>query len=152
MKRIEIGKQDLEKIKSHGKADYPHECCGFLLGEVNGDTKTVHRCEPVQNSRENENRHNRYFIRPEDYIRVEQIARNEKLEIIGFYHSHPDAEARPSQYDLDHSWPFYSYIIVSIKNKKAENLTSWQLKDDRTEFINESLVEIENAQLSKVAV
>ena len=141
-----------ENIKRHGIADYPHECCGFLLGEVNGETKTVRRCEPVQNSREDENRHNRYFIRPEDYMRIEQLARSEDLEIIGFYHSHPDAEARPSQYDLDYSWPFYSYIIISIKNGKAEELTSWHLKDDRSEFVKETLLEIEDRHSSRLAV
>jgi proteasome lid subunit RPN8/RPN11 len=144
MYQIKISRQNLDKIREHGERDYPHECCGFLLGETDGQTKTVVKCEPVQNSRESNNRHNRYFIRPEDYMRVEQLARREHLDIVGFYHSHPNAEAKPSQYDLDHSWPFYSYIIVSVKNKKAEKWTSWQLKDDRSTFLEERLIAVED--------
>ena len=152
MNQIKISKQNLEKIRGHGETDFPYECCGFLLGETDGYTKTVVRCESVQNSRDNKDRHNRYFIRPEDYMRVEQLARREHLDIVGFYHSHPNAEAKPSQYDLEHSWPFYSYIIVSVKNKKAEKMTSWQLADDRSQFIAERLVEIEDNHVQNIAV
>jgi proteasome lid subunit RPN8/RPN11 len=139
--QIKLNDRDLEKIRKHGEADYPNECCGFLLGKSDNDIKTVIKTRPVVNSREQENRYNRYFIPPEEYMRIERQARDEDLEVIGVYHSHPDAEARPSQYDLDHSWPFYSYVIVSIKKQKAENLTSWKLREDRTDFDQEDLIE-----------
>lgn len=138
--RIEIGKEDLNRIKHHGQSEYPHECCGFLFGNTDKDKKTVTICQPVINARESEDRHNRYLIPPGEYLKAERMAKSEGLDVIGFYHSHPDADARPSQYDLDYSWPFYSYIIVSIKNKKAEKATSWQLMDDRSKFLKEDLV------------
>ena len=67
-------------------------------------------------------------------MRGEKTARNKGLDVVGFYHSHPNAPARPSQYDLDHAWPFYSYVIVSVKDKSAAQMTSWQLKEDRSAF------------------
>jgi len=142
--RLNIKSADLENIKQHGEKDYPYECCGFLIGQFNKKVKSVSATLPVQNSREKENRHNRFLIPPLAYIRAERQARAQNLDIIGFYHSHPDAEARPSQYDLDHSWPVYSYLIVSVKNGSAGEATSWQLKEDRSAFLNEELIEKDN--------
>jgi proteasome lid subunit RPN8/RPN11 len=138
--RIEIGNEDLNQIKQHGESDYPYECCGFLFGKTDKDTKTVILSKPVVNARDTGDRHNRYLISPGEYLKAERMAKSKGLDVIGFYHSHPDADARPSQYDLDYSWPFYSYIIISIKNNKAEKATSWQLMDDRSKFLNEELV------------
>ena len=139
--QVKISTKDLKKIRKHGEADYPNECCGFLLGKTDRDTKTVIKSKPVVNSRERENRYNRYYIPPEEYMRIERLARDEDLEVIGFYHSHPDAEARPSQYDLDHSWPFYSYVIVSVQKQKAKKMNSWRLKEDRSAFDKEDIIE-----------
>jgi len=138
---LNIRSSDLEDIKQHGERDYPHECCGFLIGHSGDKDKSVSAILPVENSREKENRHNRFLITPQDYIRAEQKARALNLDIIGFYHSHPDAEARPSQYDLEHSWPVYSYLIVSVKKGMAGEVTCWQLKDDRSVFLSEELIE-----------
>ena len=60
-------------------------------------------------------------------------------ELLGFYHSHPDHPARPSQYDLDHAWPFFSYIIVSVRGGVPEDMTSWRLQEDRSAFDQEDL-------------
>lgn len=139
--QIKLSEQDIQRIRKHGEADYPNECCGFLLGKIENDKRIVSVAKPVVNSREQENRYNRYYIPPEEYMRVERKAKNEGLEMIGIYHSHPDAEAKPSQYDLDHSWPFYSYIIVSVKKQKSGEITSWRLRDDRSAFDEEELVE-----------
>jgi len=139
--QIKLSGQDIIKIRKHGEVDYPNECCGFLLGKIDNNTRMVSHTKPVVNSREQENRYNRYYIPPEEYMRVERRAREEGLDVIGIYHSHPDAEARPSQYDLDHSWPFYSYIIVSVKNQQAIEMTSWRLKDDRSAFDQEQINE-----------
>jgi proteasome lid subunit RPN8/RPN11 len=142
--KIEIHKTDLHLIKQHSEKDYPNECCGFLLGKAENGKKTVVLSQPVQNYRESKNQYNRFEIPPHEYIKAEQFAKSNNLDIVGFYHSHPNAEAQPSQYDLDHSWPFYSYIIVSVKNKKSDKTTSWQLKENRSEFIQEEIVEINN--------
>ncbi|HEX2523559.1 MAG TPA: M67 family metallopeptidase, partial [Terriglobia bacterium] len=77
---------------------------------------------------------------------AEQYARKQKLEIVGFYHSHPNAPARPSQFDLDHAWPFYSYVIVSVRDQKSQELTSWQMRDDRSCFDPEEMVSKEDSR------
>ena len=138
--QINFNVGDLEKIRKHSEVDYPNECCGFLLGNTMNGTRTIIKIKPVVNTREQENLYNRYLIPPEEYMRIERQAREEELEMIGIYHSHPDAEARPSQYDIDHSWPFYSYVIVSVKNKNAVTMTSWRLKDDRSAFDEEDII------------
>jgi proteasome lid subunit RPN8/RPN11 len=139
--RLKIMLSNLEFIKRHGESEYPFECCGFLIGQTLDNLKSVFSTLPVENSREIENRHNRYLIPPQNYMEAERLARAQNLDIIGFYHSHPDAEARPSQFDLDHSWPVYSYLIVSVINGKASKVTSWQLKEDRSAFFSEKLIE-----------
>jgi len=138
--QIKINRTELNEIKKHGEKDYPHECCGFLFGTTTANTKNVSKIKPVINSRTTDDRHNRYLITPQEFLKAEQKARTLGLDIIGFYHSHPDAEARPSQYDLDYSWPVYSYIIVSVKKQESKELRSWQIKDDRSEFLEEELI------------
>ena len=137
---IKINQSDLNRIRKHGEEDYPHECCGFLFGQSTNGNKNVIKTHPVINSRDAEKRHNRYLITPQAFLKAEHEARDQGLDIIGFYHSHPDAEARPSQYDLDYSWPVYSYLIVSVKNRQAGEATSWQIKEDRSEFIQEDII------------
>lgn len=139
--QIKLKSNDATRILKHGEVDYPNECCGFLLGNIENDVRIVSKARPVVNSREQENRYNRYYIPPDEYLRVERQAKDEDLQVLGIYHSHPDAEAQPSQYDLDHSWPFYSYIIVSVKKKKANEMTSWRLRDDRSAFDEEEIIE-----------
>ena len=81
----------------------------------------------------------RFMVRPTDYRVAEQRATESGLELMGFYHSHPDHPARPSQYDLDHAWPFFSYIIVSVRGGVSEDMTSWRLREDRSAFDQEDL-------------
>jgi proteasome lid subunit RPN8/RPN11 len=127
-------------IKADGEAAYPNECCGIILGEIKDDgTKNAKRTMALNNSREDGERYHRFLITPEDMLFAEQTARAAKLEIIGFYHSHPDHPSSPSGYDKDHALPFYSYVIVSVDNGKAQVLTSWELTDDRTNFVQEGI-------------
>jgi proteasome lid subunit RPN8/RPN11 len=72
-------------------------------------------------------------------LQGERYAREKGLDVIGFYHSHPDSPAVPSQYDLDHAWPTYSYIIVSVKSNGAEDLRSWEMEADRSRFNTEEI-------------
>jgi len=72
-------------------------------------------------------------------MRGERYARSKQLEVVGFYHSHPESPARPSQYDLDHAWPTYSYIIVSVMSQKAGDLFSWEQRTDRSMFDQEEI-------------
>ena len=121
-------------IRAHGRDAFPHECCGALLGKDG----VVHEAFALPNTTE-EGPRRRFLVRPDDYRAAEKRARETGLELLGFYHSHPDHPARPSQYDLDHAWPSFSYVIVSVMGGKDDLLTSWRLKDDRTAFDEENV-------------
>lgn len=132
---------ELEKIiKTDGEHTYPNECCGVLIGEIDSTgVKTAKRAESIHNAREDGEQYHRFLITSEDMIRAEQTARAEKLDVIGFYHSHPDHPAVPSEYDKEHALPFYSYVILSVRRGKANELTSWELTASRTTFLPENL-------------
>lgn len=116
-------------IRRHGEEAYPHECCGALVGQVGRALATV----PLPNTTE-EGPRRRFLVRPSDYRLAEQRARELGGDLLGFYHSHPDHPARPSQYDLDHAWPTFAYVIVAVAAGAAGDMTVWWLKDDRTTF------------------
>jgi len=123
-----------EAIRLHGAETYPNECCGALYGTDGVVTATF----ALPNMTE-EGPRRRFLVRPEDYRAAEQRATELGGELVGFYHSHPDHPARPSQYDLDHAWPFFSYVIVSVRGGTPEDMTSWRLRDDRSAFDPEDL-------------
>ena len=131
---IELRESHLNEIREHGERDYPFECCGLLIGHFSDGKKTVAETYPISNAREEEAKRNRFLIRPEELLRGEKLARQKGLDVVGFYHSHPDDKARPSQYDLDHAWPTYSYIIASILEGQAVDVQSWEMTDDRSSF------------------
>ena len=116
-------------IRRHGEEAYPHECCGALVGR-NGCADAV---VALPNTTE-EGPRRRFLVRPSDYRLAEQRAGELGAELLGFYHSHPDHPARPSQYDLDHAWPTFAYVIVAVTAGAAADMTVWWLKDDRTTF------------------
>ena len=145
-----------QELNAHLETAYPNEGCGFLVGTVSGETKTVTRLFAVDNAWANSEagfvdigddfaeatRRERFFISAQDYLRVDKAAREQGETIIGFYHSHPDSPARPSAYDLalaQEIFPGYSYIIVSVIDSKAGDLTAWTLKDDYSAFVREAV-------------
>ena len=119
-------------IRRHGEETFPHECCGALIGSGG----LVTHAEPLPNTTE-EGPRRRFLVRPSDYRLAEKRAGELDGELLGFYHSHPDHPARPSQYDLDHAWPSFSYVIVSVMGGDDKLLTSWRLKEDRSAFDEE---------------
>lgn len=121
-------------IQAHGEATYPDECCGLMLGRLVQGDKHILELLPAENARKESDRHNRFLISPRTMFEAEKRAREKGMEVLGFYHSHPDAEARPSRFDLDHAWPFYSYLIVSVSGGRAGDMTCWRLADDRSRF------------------
>lgn len=123
-----------EAIRHHGAEAYPHECCGALIGRDGQITEAF----ALPNTTD-EGPRRRFLVRPSDYREAEQRASASGAELLGFYHSHPDHPARPSQYDLDHAWPFFSYVIVSVQAGVAGDMTSWRLRDDRSAFDEEPL-------------
>jgi proteasome lid subunit RPN8/RPN11 len=127
-------------IRADGVKAYPNECCGVLMGTVGeNEAKTVTHAEPINNAREDGEQYHRFLITPEEMMRAELAARSKKLDVVGFYHSHPDHPAKPSEYDKDHALPFYSYAIVSVMKGEPRDLTSWELSADRTVFTQENI-------------
>lgn len=138
---IDLGADLIAAVRRHGEADYPHECCGLLIGALAaGGAKSVDEVVPISNAREAGERRNRFLIAPEELLRGERLARERQREVVGFYHSHPDCPAVPSQFDLEHAWPVYSYVIVSVRQGHAEDVLSWELLADRSRFEAEEIL------------
>jgi len=127
-----------ESLHAHLCRAYPDEGCGVLVGRDEGQERIVERVVPLDNRREAA-RGNRYLIAPEQLLEVERAAREEGLDVLGFFHSHPDHPARPSAFDLEHAWPYYSYLIVSVVRGNVAAARSWRLAPDRTRFDPEPL-------------
>jgi proteasome lid subunit RPN8/RPN11 len=137
---ITLDAERLAEIRRHGVADYPYECCGLLLGRYEQEgRKVVLETYPISNAREESAKRNRFLIRPEELLKGERYARSRNVEVVGFYHSHPDSPAVPSQYDLEHAWPTYSYIIVKTTASEAVDLFSWEQRSDRSCFDQEEI-------------
>ena len=129
---------------------YPRECCGALLGRDDASHSPSRRIVdvlPLRN-RENEESRNRFAVSPEDVVEAEQRARAQNLDVVGWYHSHPDHPARPSETDRAHALPWYSYLILSVVNGHMEDLRSWRLNDDRSGYCEET-VTIQNSPSSE---
>jgi proteasome lid subunit RPN8/RPN11 len=132
MTGISLGPGVRDAIRQHGAETYPNECCGALIGRDG----VVSAAYALPNTTD-EGPRRRFMVRPQDYRDAERRASEHGGELLGFYHSHPDHPARPSQYDLDHAWPFFSYIIVAVRAGVPEDMTSWRLRDDRSAFDQE---------------
>jgi len=130
----------LAQIHAHGEQAYPEEGAGFLLGAYSDNgTRAVRVIFPLANSREDEARHNRYLITPEDYLKAELAADRLGLSVIGVFHSHPDHPNRPSEFDREWAQPFFSYVITSVQSGKAVESRSWRLIEDRSKFEEEEI-------------
>lgn len=138
MTALELAGTVRADIERHGHETYPHECCGALLG----DGERVIATHPLPNVT-TEGPRRRFRIDDKDYLAAERQATARGLSLLGFYHSHPDHPAVPSQYDLDHAWPTFVYPIVSIVGGEAVALRAWRLRDDRTAFDECSIVDID---------
>ncbi|MGA2076803.1 MAG: M67 family metallopeptidase [Terriglobia bacterium] len=151
---LRITQAQTESIRGHGARDYPSECCGALLGKVEGESKQVMEVVALKNLRHDpgqaqqllpvddlarETERNRFLIDPLEQLRMEKDARSRGLDVLGYYHSHPDHPARPSVYDREHAWPWYSYIIVAVERGVAKDLTCWVLAEDGGVFNPESV-------------
>ena len=134
MSTLFLGPGVAAAIRRHGKDTYPDECCGALIGAAG----RVQHASALPNTTE-EGARRRFLVRPSDYRQAEAEASRLKGELLGFYHSHPDAPARPSQYDLDHAWPSFWYVIVSVQQGEPAQMTVWRLAEDRSRFNEERL-------------
>jgi len=129
----------LATIRRHGEAAYPYECCGALIGATaeDGSVRIFDAVELENVTDEGPRR--RFRVSSAEYRRSEARARALGAELVGFYHSHPDHPAQPSQYDLDHAWPNFSYVIVAVAGGASGDLRSWRLLPDRSAFEEEFL-------------
>lgn len=125
----------LEKITAHLEAAYPEEGAGFLLGAA-GEVREI---VALPNACEDEARHNRYLITPEDYLKAELKAAELGVDLIGVFHSHPDCPNEPSEFDREWAQPFFSYIISRVDNGKAVSHRSWVLTEDRSKYEEKEL-------------
>ena len=135
---IRLKSTDVEEIKQIAQKTYPHECCGVMVGSVENGVKTVTELIPAENQR-TDSPANRYLITPDLLNELEKKLKGTDRAIVGFFHSHPDVPARPSTYDQDHAWPWYSYVIVSVNRGQAGEIHNWKLRDDRSAFDAEKM-------------
>jgi proteasome lid subunit RPN8/RPN11 len=143
---LKLGDELVGRIRGHAVQSYPHECCGALLGRDGNDGREVLELMPLENHRTDSPR-NRFAITAEDVRAAERAARDQGLELVGWYHSHPDGAARPSTYDREHAWPWYSYIIVGVEGSEPREITSWRLAEDRRRFYAEEIETAARARL-----
>jgi proteasome lid subunit RPN8/RPN11 len=153
--RLWISHELAERIRRHGAETFPHECCGALLGrDPEAVEQSVSAPENAQAPREvlglfplvnrrDDSPRNRFAVTADDVRDAEKAARDHGLDVVGWYHSHPDHPARPSQFDREHAWPWYSYMIVSVMSGAPAEMRSWRLNDDRQDYTPES-IEIRN--------
>lgn len=127
------------EIRAHALATYPEECCGGLLGRSGQEGAAVERVVRIENARL-DSRERRFEIQPDQYARLERQAEQHALELLGFYHSHPDHPARPSEFDREHALPSFHYLIVAIPATRPGEMTSWRLSEDREAFEQEPLL------------
>jgi proteasome lid subunit RPN8/RPN11 len=135
---LKIGVGDLVQIHDHATEAYPEECAGALVG-IDGDIKVVVDVWRAENTHEEE-RSRRFLIGPLEVKKFEERAEERDMGLLGFYHSHPDHPAEPSEYDREHAWPGYSYVIASVSSENVEDMRSWTFRDDRSGYDEEPIV------------
>lgn len=140
---LRINLQSMETMKLHAARVYPNECCGFLFGS-DGEIREISLAQEVPNSQQGDQR-KRFEISPLNYMKAERYAVENDLELLGIYHSHPDHPAIPSKHDFRQAVPFFSYIILSVRDGRYIGNTSWRLNDDN-QFEQEKVI-IEEPQL-----
>lgn len=133
-RRLQLSEELQEEIAQHGEATFPDECCGVLLGTEQDGERVVSQLLPIENEWSEEERRRRFLITPQEMLRAEKEGRKAGLDVLGFYHSHPDAPARPSSFDREHAWPWYAYVIAEIRGGEYVMMTCWALRDERDDY------------------
>jgi proteasome lid subunit RPN8/RPN11 len=136
---LKIGAGDVDLIHEHATEAYPEECAGALVGIDSGGVRVVVDVWRAENTHEEE-RSRRFLIEPLAVKKFEEQAEEKDMGLLGFYHSHPDHPAEPSEYDREHAWPGYSYVIASVSGENVEDMRSWTLRGDRSGYDEEPIV------------
>ena len=122
---LRLQKRAAEEISRHAQADYPHECCGLLVGQRDAEGWRVDYARPARNLN-TERARDRYLLDSRDFMRIDREAREGGLDIVGVYHSHPDHPARASETDRENAWPAFAYLIVGVRQGQAEEWRVWE--------------------------
>ncbi len=130
---IIIPEKIARQISSHGERTYPEECCGALIGTESDGVREVTVIGELPNSGTSD-RKRRFLVSSDDYRNAENLAQKNGLLLLGFYHSHPDRTPAPSQYDLEHAFPWFSYVIQSVTSGRRGMMTAWVLDESRLRF------------------
>ena len=124
-----IENTEKQEMIDHAENTFPDECCGFLFGAEENGSRKITCIKPAENVKAGD-KMRRFEISPLDYLKAERYAEENKLALLGIYHSHPDHPAIPSEYDREAAQPYFSYIILSVLNRKFNALRSWKLNDE----------------------
>lgn len=135
---IRIEAEPWAAMLAHASRAYPNECCGAMLGTTGNDAKLVREAIPLDNAFEGAQAA-RYALRPEDLLAAGRAARERGMDLIGIYHSHPDCDAYFSQTDLKNSWPWRSFVVLSIRGGEFHHANSWLPNAEQTEAAKEEL-------------
>ncbi len=135
---IRIESEPWAAMVAHARATYPNECCGAMIGTIDGEQKTVRAAMPLR-KRLRGAQAARYELRPEDLLAADKAARERQMDLIGIYHSHPDCDAYFSKTDLKNSCPWYSFVVLSIKRAKFDHANSWLPNAEQTDAAKEEL-------------
>ena len=138
---IVLSPDQYRMIEAEGARAFPNECCGVIYGRDVDGRRRVERLEPVNNDFESGEQYHRFSISAKTLMQAERSAAAAGQMVLGFYHSHPDHPARPSEYDREHGWPFYSYVIVSIMARTPAAMTSWVLNETTEQFEEQAIVQ-----------
>jgi proteasome lid subunit RPN8/RPN11 len=136
---IEIEAKPWQMMINHAQRTYPNECCGAMLGHIQGDRKLVKEAVALENAYQGGQRE-RYELKPEDLLAADREARARGLDLIGIFHSHPDADAYFSQTDLKNSCPWYSFVVLSITKGTFDHANSFLPDADQTKAETEELI------------
>ncbi|MGA7729723.1 MAG: M67 family metallopeptidase [Chloroflexia bacterium] len=132
---VSIEQYAKDTITKHAEGGYPNEICGILLGKDSEGHRVILNAMPIENSFESDEQYHRFRITPQAMFAAEKLARRDRMDVLGVYHSHPDSPAQPSEYDKDHAaWTSWTYIIISIRDGNAAEMRAWRLEDDRSAF------------------
>lgn len=136
---IRIEKQAWEEMVAHAREAYPNECCGALLGTAENGRKVVKVALRLENAYAGEQR-TRYEVRPEDLLEADRLARRQGMDLVGIFHSHPDADAYFSETDLKNSCPWYSFVVLSIKGGEFDHACCYLPNAEQTAAEKEELI------------
>lgn len=129
MNRISLPGPLREELATIAIDGYPYETCGVLVGACAGGEVRIERVFQARNLN-TERARDRYVLDPDDLMSADLAAREAGLEIVGFWHTHPDHPARPSETDREAAWDGYSYVILSVSGAGVEDLRSWRLNGE----------------------